>query len=115
MWRRGGVFDVPWGFVAGAVAGLVGGATFACIYLVVEMIPQFVWHLITSDSGGPVAWFAWVMLALVWWLGLGTGIGVVCAILPPLRRVVLMPLQWLPSAVFRAIGMTWLADFWWMP
>ena len=49
------------------------------------------------------------------WLALGVGFGIVCAILPPLRRVVLMPLQRIPSAIFRTAGMTRLADFWWMP
>jgi len=114
LWRRGGILDVPWGFVAGAVAGLAGGATFACVYLAVEMVPQFAWHLV-GDPGGPGGWFGWVLLALIWWLALGVGFGIVCAILPPLRRVVLMPLQRIPSAIFRTAGMTRLADFWWMP
>src|SRR5207237_330911 len=98
-----------WGFVAGSVAGLAGSATFASGFLVVEMVPQFVWSLVTGDSGGPFAWLFWVLLAIVSWLGIGIGVGMVCAVLPPLRRVVLLPLQRLPAALCRMLGMPGLA------
>jgi hypothetical protein len=113
--RRGGVLDVPWGFVAGCVAGLVGAATFGSAFLVIEIVPEFLWHLVTSDAGGPAAWIGWVFLALTCWLGLGVGLGIVCSILPPLRRIVLLPLQRLPAALFQMVGMAKFAGFWWSP
>ena len=113
LWKRGGVLDVPWGFIAGSVAGLAGMATFACAFLVIEMVPQLVWQKVTGDAGGPFAWIGWVILALLWWLALGVGTGVVCAVLPPLRRIVLLPLQRLPAALFRAVRLERLAAFWW--
>ncbi len=115
LWRRGGVLDVPWGFVAGSIAGLAGMATFACAFLVVEMVPQFLWQKITGDSGGLLALPGWVILALVWWLILGVGTGIVCAMLPPLRRMVLLPLQRVPAALLRALGLPGVAAFWWTP
>jgi hypothetical protein len=115
LWRRGGAFDVPWGFVAGAVGGLAAAATFGSAFLVIEMIPQFIWHVVSGDSGGPVAWVFWVLLATLSWLALGTGLGIVCAALPPLRRLVLLPLQRLPAALLRMAGMPTMAAFWWAP
>ena len=114
LWRRSGVLDAPWGFVAGSVAGLAGAATFACAFLVIELVPQLLWHLLTGDSGGAFAWFAWVLVAVLCWLGLGIGAGIVAAILPPLRRLVLLPLQRLPAAALRGLGLRAFADFWWM-
>jgi hypothetical protein len=113
--RRGGVLDVPWGFVAGSIAGLAGMATFACAFVVIEMVPEFLWQKVTDGSGGPLAWPGWVILALVWWLILGIGTGIVCAILPPLRRIVLLPLQRVPAALLRAVGLPGVAAFWWTP
>jgi hypothetical protein len=113
LWRRGGVLDVPWGFIAGAVGGLAGAATLASVFLVVEMLPQFVWHVVSGDSGGPAAWLAWIAVALVSWLVVGTGLGTACALLPPLRRLVLLPLQRIPAALLRTMGMQRAAAFWW--
>ncbi len=75
LWRRGGLLDVRWGFVAGSVGGLAGAATFASVFLVVEMIPQTVWHFVTGDAGGPVAWPAWVAVTVVSWLAIAIGVG----------------------------------------
>jgi hypothetical protein len=118
MLRRGGILDVPWGFVAGSVAGLAGVATFASAFLIVEVVPQFAWYAATGWGrhgawGGPVAWGFWVLLAVAFWLMLGVTLGVVCAALPPLRRLVLLPLQRIPAALFRTVGLRRLADFWW--
>ena len=98
-----------------AVGGLAGAATFASAFLVIEMIPHFVWHQMTGDSGGPVAWPGWVALAVLSWLMIGIGAGIVCVILPPLRRLVLLPLQRLPAGLLRMLGMQRAAAFWWVP
>jgi hypothetical protein len=111
--RRGGVLDVPWGFIAGSVAGLAGGATLASLFLVVESVPHLIWHVATHDSGGNFFWWAaWVALSLVCWLALAVGVGIVCSILPPLRRLALHPLQRLTAVPFRALGLPALANFW---
>ena len=54
-----------------------------------------------------------MILSVIWWFALGVGAGVVCAILPPLRRVVLLPLQRLPAALLSAVGLQRVAAFWW--
>jgi hypothetical protein len=115
LWRRGGPLDVPWGFIAGSVGGLAAAATFASVFLVIEMFPQFIWHVIARDSGGPAAWTGWIVVATVSWLALGAGAGTVCAVLPPLRRVVLLPLQRIPAAALNMLGMPKAAAFWWNP
>jgi hypothetical protein len=115
LWRRSGVLDAPWGFIAGAVAGLAGMATLACAFLVVELIPQFIWHVVTRDSGGPLGWFGYELLALLIWLALGVGAGIAAAMLPPVRRLVLLPLQRLPAAIFQGMGLRAVAHFWWTP
>jgi hypothetical protein len=115
LFRRGGTLDVPWGFVAGSIAGVAAAATLASIFLVVELIPHAIWHLATGDSGGPVAWLGWIVLAVICWLIIGTAVGVVFAVLPPLRRLVLLPLQRLPAALCRMMGLPRAADFWSAP
>jgi hypothetical protein len=112
LWRRGGALDVPWGFIAGAVGGLAGAASLASVFLVIEMLPQFIWHVVTADSGGAGAWLAWIAVAVVSWLSLGTGAGAVCALLPAVRRVVLLPLQRIPAEMLRMLGMHKAAAFW---
>jgi hypothetical protein len=113
LWRRSGTLDVPWGFVAGSVAGFAGMATFACAFVVIELVPQMIWHTVTNDSGGPVGWLGWVIVANLCWLALGVGLGIAAAIAPPLRSSVLLPLQRLPAGALTAIGMQRLASFWW--
>jgi hypothetical protein len=113
--RRSGTLDAPWGFVAGAVAGLAISATFACAFLVIDMVPLSLWHLLTRDRGGFFAWLGWVVIAVICWLLIGIGSGIVAAILPPVRRLVLLPLQRIPSAALRKLGLCAFADFWWHP
>ncbi len=115
LWRRSGILDAPWGFIAGSVAGLAGMATFACAFLVLDVIPQFVWHVASHDSGGPAGWLGWVLLAVLSWLLIGVAAGIVATTLPPLRRLVLLPLQRIPAALLRGMGLRTLADFWWTP
>jgi hypothetical protein len=113
LWRRSGVLDVPWGFIAGSVAGFAGMATLACAFIVIDVVPQMIWHTVTGDMGGPVGWLGWVIVANVCWLAFGVGLGAAFAMLPPTRRLILLPLQRLPAAALSAIGMRRLASFWW--
>jgi hypothetical protein len=49
----------------------------------------------------------------VCWLAVGVGAGIVAALLPPMRRLVLLPLQRMPAALFGAMGLRGVANFWW--
>lgn len=85
MWRRGSRgTDLIYGLVAGAVAGLVGSATLACLLPEVDWLPRFLWHTIAvgntwGSTTGPLwAWVPlWVVLALVNWAWWGAVVGFV--------------------------------------
>ena len=54
--RRGGVLDIPWGFVAGSFAGLAVSATFACLFLAIDAVPLALWGLLMGTGGGNPPW-----------------------------------------------------------
>jgi hypothetical protein len=91
LWRRGGgVVDVPFGLVAGAAAGLVGGATLACLVVAGDLLPSWFWSLL---GGGAGYWILWFPLVLLCWTVLGAAVGVFLGLLGPAGRAVLGPLQ----------------------
>jgi hypothetical protein len=109
--RRGGTLaDLPWGIIAGSVAGVAGSATLASAYLVIEVVPHLIWGLALSGKGGTIFWFLlWVLLALVGWMLSGLLVGLVLSLVPPLRRHVLIPVQKAVGGFFRLCGMRGLA------
>ncbi len=91
LWRRGGgLADLPFGIIAGAAAGLVGGATLACLILAGDLIPSWLWTMLGGSSGNRIVWF---MLVLLCWMGLGAAVGILLGVLGPAGRVLLAPLQ----------------------
>jgi hypothetical protein len=82
LWRRSGRWpDVPFGIVAGAVAGVLGGATFACLLPLADEVPRLVWHVLGAAvpeglRGPPWLWTpAWVGVAAASWAVLGGAVG----------------------------------------
>jgi hypothetical protein len=85
LWRRGSRWtDVPFGLVAGAVAGLAGGATVACLLPFLDGMPRQVWHQLAPPAGtfGGVGfrWLSlagWIVLAVLCWGAMGAAAGIV--------------------------------------
>jgi hypothetical protein len=88
LWRRGSnKGDVVCGAIVGAVAGLAGSATFACILPGLDLVPRLLWQEFaaavgwTEYTGSAWLWTpAWIVLALAWWTLLGALVGFVLGI-----------------------------------
>jgi hypothetical protein len=95
LWRRGGTFaDLPWGLIAGAVAGVAASATLACMVLLGDLVPSVVWSLPEGGlAGGVGGLLLWIMLALFCWSLLGAALGLVLGLLGPLGQAILAPVQ----------------------
>ncbi len=108
--RRAGWSNLPWGLVAGAVAGVVGGATLACLILVGDLVPLAILTLISGVSGAGL--FAlWIALALVSWTLMGAALGAVLALTGPLGRSVLDPILGTLAGLFRLVGLRGLSAY----
>lgn len=110
MGRGGSITDLPWGIVAGAMAGLVGSATLACIYLVVEILPHALWAGTLGPSSGAGMVVLWIVFALLAWTAAGLALGCVLAAIPGLNRLAL-PIQRVVGGLFRLCGMRRLGGF----
>ena len=110
--RGGGWQDLHWGLLAGAVGGVIGSATLACMFLLVEAIPHAIWDVILSGRGDPVLQFVWLVLSLLVWVGTGLVAGLVLGLIPPLRRAIVEPAQRLLGWLCSCCGMKRLAGFW---
>ncbi len=81
-WRKGGgALDLFCGIVAGAVAGLAGGATVGCLLVLGDEVPR----LLLRGAGGAgmgaaLATTLWMFLAVVSWTGIGAGVGAALAL-----------------------------------
>jgi hypothetical protein len=106
------VLDLPMGVLAGAVAGLAGCATLACLVLAGDLVPQLLWELtLRSDSAGAGLLPVWIVLAVLCWTLLGAGLGLLLSLSEPLRRNVLAPLGQGLAWLCRKSGLKGLADF----
>jgi hypothetical protein len=108
----GSTLDIPWGIIAGAVAGLALSATAAAVFLVGEMLPHALWHLAFRANAGAGFLVLWILLAIFSWFVVGVALGVVVPWIGPLRRLFIDPLQALISRGFRSMGLATLADYW---
>jgi len=78
LWRRGSRWsDVLCGTIAGAVAGVLGSATLACIWPLLDGVPRSLWsrlHGIVGSAGGDLVWLwtiVWIGLAVLSWGAFG--------------------------------------------
>jgi hypothetical protein len=112
LWRRGGgLLDLPWGVIAGAVLGVMASATLACLVLVGDLVPQLIWDLTLRHAGQPILVLVWLLLAVLCWAGLGALLGLVLAVLGPLGQALLAPVQQGLAGLCRMCGLAGLADF----
>jgi hypothetical protein len=108
LWRRGGRgTDVLCGAVAGAVAGLVGAATLACLWPVLDLPSRLVWAALrrAAPDGAASAGLCtalWVLTAATCWAALGGVIGLALRLVGPPGAQVLArtasPWTWLLGA-----------------
>lgn len=110
--RRGGITDLPWGIVAGAIAGFGVSATVAAFFLLVELVPHTLWHVAIGAQGGFGYLLLWSFLAIVCWLFVGVALGAVVPLIAPLRRLLIDPFQSTTATLFRIAGLRTLADYW---
>jgi len=102
--RSGGKFsDLLWGVIAGAVGGAVAAATLACVSIILETAPHFVWDLMIRNGNGLLLPM-WTLLALLCWTGMGAVIGLVCILVPPLRRLIVQPVQGAFAGLLQGLG-----------
>ncbi len=107
---RRGIGNLPWGLVAGAVAGAAGGATVACLLLVGDLLPHTLWA--TLGLGGGAGLLAvWIPLAVLCWAALGAGLGVILGLTGALGRAVLAPTQAAVAGFLRLVGMRGAAEY----
>src|SRR5207249_123825 len=99
LWQRGSRWaDVLCGAVAGAVAGLAGAATLACLLPLLDAPPRWLLRLVSGRSTGPgSAWLwtpVWLMLVVIWWTVAGTLVGFGLSLAGRIGRAVLTGLGW---------------------
>jgi hypothetical protein len=119
LWRRGDrKSDVLCGGIAGAAAGLVVSATFACILPALDFIPRRLWQELaallgwSAHAGSPWIWTpAWIAMASLVWSLLGAGAGLVLGWLGQLGRGVLEPVGGLLSWLLQRCGLKWAAGY----
>jgi hypothetical protein len=113
--QRGGRFlDLPFGAVAGTVAGLAGAATLGCVLVLGDGVPRLLLGLLPLKAHGSfVALYValWAVLAVVCWTVMGALLGLVLGICgrPGLRLLALLasPIAW----VLRLFGLGRFGSF----
>ena len=85
--------QLPWGVVAGAVAGLAGSVTVGAFFLVIECVPQLLWGLLPATPIGSAGLLVWIIVALACWACCGALAGLLLSLLAPCRRLVVAPVQ----------------------
>jgi hypothetical protein len=117
--RRGSRWTDPFsGLIAGAVAGLMASATFACLMPVLDTLPRLFWKgldpLVGTTSLAAPAWLwtpLWLGVAMGFWILQGAAAGLLLRLCgrPGLRLIVWAgwPFQWF----FRLCGLQRAAAF----
>jgi hypothetical protein len=112
VWRGGGRWaDLPWSIIAGAVLGVVGSASAACLLLIGDVLPHALWDVTFRDNAGGGLIVVWILLALGCWTLLGLALGVVLTFLGPLGRLVLEPIETSVAGLCRCCGLRGAAAF----
>ena len=107
------MLDLPWGIVAGGFAGFGVSATVAAFFLIGEILPHSLWYAAgLSDQAGAGFLILWSVLALLSWFVIGVITGAIFAIIGPLRRHLVEPIQAWLAAGMRAAGLATLSTYW---
>jgi hypothetical protein len=113
LWRRSErKVDVVFGCLAGAVAGLAGSATFACLLPSLDTLPRFLWRAMAVQLGwtgltGPV-WFwtaSWILFATAIWTVLGMAVGLVLSWFGPPGQRLLQRMEGLLASLLGLLGL----------
>jgi hypothetical protein len=107
--RRGQVADLPFGLVAGSVAGVIVSASLACLLLSGDLVPLLVWGKLVG-GGSLVLVPVWVLLSLGCWTAMGALAGIVFTMLPP-GRPLIAGAEALVAGLFRSCGLRGAAKF----
>jgi hypothetical protein len=119
LWQKGSRWaDVFCGTVAGAVAGLLGSATFACVLPALDSLPRAIWQVlgrvlpVASMPAWPVFWtLLWIALTVACWTLAGGLAGLLLRLLGERGLALLSgvgrPFSWLA----RGIGLHGVAAF----
>jgi hypothetical protein len=114
VWQSGGRWtDLICALLAGAITGMAGSATLACLLVVGDMAPRLLLSIpLRGSTLGPVVGTPlWILTAVVCWLILGAVLGFVFGILgrpgAAVLALVASPLSWM----LRTIGLVRMADF----
>jgi hypothetical protein len=119
LWRDGSRrSDAPFGLVAGAVAGLVGSATLACLIPAVDLLPRSLWATAAELTGnnraaGPV-WLwtpVWIATATASWTAIGAAAGFALACAGPVGTALLGRVERALAWAFSLCGMKRAALF----
>jgi hypothetical protein len=119
LWRRGSqLIDALYGLIAGAMAGLAGAATFACILPAVDILPRLLWRALgtstgwINSTGHAFLWtILWIMLAALCWTGIGAVAGFVLGRVGRGGGLLLGRLGTFVAVVFRLCGMKRVAGY----
>jgi hypothetical protein len=84
----------------------------AAFFLVGELAPHVLWQFSIGAHGGFGHLIIWDIFAMICWLVLGVGLGIVVPLIAPLRRLLIDPFQSLIAGVFGLVGMKTLAGYW---
>ncbi len=110
LFRRGGLTSGLWGIVSGVVLGAILSASVACLILVAEVVPHFLWsQVLGSEADSIGAVMGWSLFATMCWGGLGAALAVLLVVLGPVGRPLLNTVQNTVADFFRGIGVGALA------
>jgi hypothetical protein len=107
--RRGSSLDVPFGLVAGTVAGVIVAASVACVILSGDLVPLSLWGALVG-RGTAALLPVWILLALGSWTAMGALAGLALTLAPPARPV-LDALAAALAGLFRGCGLRGPAAF----
>jgi hypothetical protein len=107
--RRGSSLDVPFGLVAGTVAGVIVAASAACVILSGDLVPLSLWGALVG-KGTAALLPVWILLALGCWTAMGALAGLALTLAPPARPA-LDALGAVFAGLFRGCGLRGPAKF----
>jgi hypothetical protein len=114
--------DVLFGILAGAVAGLAGSATLACLLPAVDLPPRLLWHQLPLLWGGAGAtgpawlWTAvWIVLAVGCWTAVGGAAGALLGLAGRSGTIVIDQTGQVLSRILRVCGLKRAAQYFVLP
>lgn len=107
------------GLIAGAVAGVMGAATFACLMPILDVLAWGIWHFLfqlgiarSSVAASPWLWTPlWMLTAVMCWTILGPLLGLLLRLAGQRGVQVIAWLGWPVSAFFQLLGLRGAAAF----